>query len=181
MRDAFIEDPQRLSVIRRIDSHWTPYGAWRKFSIILNSLGFKTEEDFDFGRVAYFPGDLGNAYEYSNFREQMNFPSIAQFRHLEEKLECLERNQPENDGHVGSRFVWKNEGSHTNLRVVAFGNSFFERGSDAACLSWWAARWFREFHFIWNAEVDYEYVDLVRPDVVICQKIERFLPRVPLA
>ena len=46
-------------------------------------------------------------------------------------------------------------------------------------LSWWFARIFAEFHFVWDPRMDAEYVAAEKPDWVICQTVERFLPSVP--
>ena len=83
------------------------------------------------------------------------------------------------EGHIGTKFVWKNAAAPFDLKVVAFANSFFERGGTARSLSWWCCRAFREFHFIWSPDLDMGYVREVAPDWVICQTIERFLPRTP--
>jgi hypothetical protein len=37
---------------------------------------------------------------------------------------------------------------------------------------------FTEYHFKWETDSDYSYVEEIRPDFVICQSIERFLGRV---
>jgi hypothetical protein len=114
-------------------------------------------------------------------REYVMHPEPSQFHDSELGLKRTEFELPPNGEHVGIRCVWTNTNAPVPLRVVAFGNSFFERGASGANLSWWAARWFREFHFIWSPFVDYDYIDRVAPDVVVCQTIERFLPMVPRA
>ena len=64
--------------------------------------------------------------------------------------------------------------------MVAFGNSFFGAGEAPTTLGWWASRAFRAFLFHWSSEIDYAVVATQRPDVVICQTNERFLPAVPV-
>jgi hypothetical protein len=82
-------------------------------------------------------------------------------------------------GHNGSRVVWKNDKAPIDLKVIAFANSFFERGADPRGVSWWLKHLFKEYHFIWSPHFDEEYVANNRPDVIICQTIERFLGVVP--
>ncbi len=77
--------------------------------------------------------------------------------------------------HVGTHYVWRNAKAINKLKVIAFGNSFFDRGTSISCLSWWLARLFSEFHFIWSPDMDFEYINKVKPDLVIGQTIERFL------
>lgn len=83
------------------------------------------------------------------------------------------------DGHQQSRRVWICENAPIQRRALCFGNSFFERGRTSTHLSWWFARLFREFHFVWSADIDWDSVQRVRPDLVIGQSIERFLRRCP--
>ena len=82
-------------------------------------------------------------------------------------------------GHMGIRRVWRCSNAPIDKKIVCFGNSFFERGSISCTLSWWFCRLFKEFHFIWDSNFDYAYVDEVKPDYVIGQTIERFLRVTP--
>lgn len=84
-------------------------------------------------------------------------------------------------GHLGIRRVWRCANAPIAQRVVCFGNSFFERGGSSTHLSWWFSRLFREFHFVWSVDFDWDYLDSVAPDAVIAQSIERFLRRPPQA
>lgn len=87
--------------------------------------------------------------------------------------------EPDGENNTGCIYVWKNKGLLHGKKVICFGNSFFGRGRDPFMLSWWFARQYGEFHFIWSAEFDYDYIDKVKPDIVIGQSIERFMRRVP--
>ncbi|MFJ2542611.1 hypothetical protein [Microbacterium sp. NPDC087589] len=62
--------------------------------------------------------------------------------------------------------------------MLTFGNSFFETGDFAGYLSWWGKHLFREFHFHWGPDFDWDLVDELKPDVVIGQTVERFLNKV---
>jgi hypothetical protein len=92
-------------------------------------------------------------------------------------LELIERYDP--GRHLGTRFVWRRPNAPINAKVIAFANSFFERGASARGLSWWFARTFTEFHFIWSADMDEDYIRLHSPDWVVCQTIERFMQHPP--
>jgi hypothetical protein len=167
---------------RQLDSHMRVQGNVVLFTALLRALGHHEEIAVDLARHAVFPSDLGGNFPGLPLREVLSFPRPNQFAEQEAALETLEFHRPEEPGkHLGSRCVWRNPAAPLDLRVVVFGNSFFERGAHATCLSWWGARWFREFHFLWAPEVDYAYVDRVRPDVVVGQTIERFLPVPPAA
>jgi len=60
---------------------------------------------------------------------------------------------------------------------MLFGDSFSECREHL--LTGMLAETFREVHFIWNANIDYEYVNFIQPDVVITELAERFMTRIP--
>ncbi|PCC35778.1 hypothetical protein [Glutamicibacter sp. BW77] len=83
-------------------------------------------------------------------------------------------------GHLGTHMVWRNNKAPIQKSVVVFGNSFFGQSANSpAKLGWWFARLFAEYHLVWKPEIDYDYIDKVKPDYVIAQTIERFLGRFP--
>jgi hypothetical protein len=47
-------------------------------------------------------------------------------------------------------------------------------------MSFWFARWFEKYHFIWSPAIDWAYVEAQGADIVIGQTIERFLDQVPM-
>jgi hypothetical protein len=63
--------------------------------------------------------------------------------------------------------------------VLVFGNSFFSDVPSQAFVSWWFARFFRQYHFVWSPDFDLELIRSVQPDIVLGQTVERFLTRVP--
>ncbi|BCW71817.1 hypothetical protein NicSoilB8_28610 [Arthrobacter sp. NicSoilB8] len=103
----------------------------------------------------------------------------ASVEHLEEALELVETFDPPS-GHQGKRRVWTNASAPSSLKVLVFGNSFFGDGLHPDRLAWWFARFFKQFRFEWSPSFDYEVIDSYKPDIVIGQTIERFLPKVPL-
>lgn len=86
---------------------------------------------------------------------------------------------PKDREHIGQRHVLRNDRPLHDLKVICFGNSFMDRGQTSGHLTWWFARIFREFHFIWDPEFDHEYIDQLNPDFVFGQTIERYLHRTP--
>jgi hypothetical protein len=77
------------------------------------------------------------------------------------------------------RLSWRHAEAPLPLRVLAFGNSFFERGSNCTTLSWWFKHLCREFHLVWSKDIDQTVIETLKPDLVIAQTIERFLTVVP--
>jgi hypothetical protein len=83
------------------------------------------------------------------------------------------------EGRIGIRRSWRCPAAPIQMKVLVFGNSFFERGGDSTSLSWWFARIFSEFHFIWSPEMSPEEIEFLKPDLVVGQTIERFMRVVP--
>jgi hypothetical protein len=82
-------------------------------------------------------------------------------------------------GHYGEKRRWRNPGAPIQLKVLTFGNSFFERGDSPSGLSYWGKLLFSDFEFIWAGDLDLDYIEKAQPDLVICQTVERFLRIVP--
>lgn len=80
---------------------------------------------------------------------------------------------------TGTTVVWINDSAIIDASVIVFGNSFFGTGESEEGISYWFAHAFREFHFIWSGEADWDYVSKQKPDIVICQTIERFMAGTP--
>lgn len=51
--------------------------------------------------------------------------------------EEIEKIEAPNNGFVGTKIIWKNSSAPINKKIVAFGNSFFERGASPQGFSWW--------------------------------------------
>jgi hypothetical protein len=82
--------------------------------------------------------------------------------------------------YVGLEQSWLNPNAPFDVEVMAFGNSFFGPANDQQnSMSFWFARYFKRYHTIWRSDMDHERVERVRPDIVICQTIERFLSTPP--
>ena len=80
--------------------------------------------------------------------------------------------------HRGAHVVFRNPRPDADpRRVVLFGDSCAH--FDPFMLTGMLAETFRELHFIWSASIDWEYVETVRPDLVIAEIAERFMFRAP--
>lgn len=80
--------------------------------------------------------------------------------------------------HVGSRMVLRTgHPEAAPLRVVLFGDSYSsEYGFTLGVM---LAESVAELHSVWSANIDWAYVERVRPDIVIGEIAERFLRKVP--
>lgn len=180
--EAFVElfeplarAPDRDDLFLRLDSHMTARGTFRLLAAVLARLGLPAAEPVFSVRARSTEVDLARHFPWLGFVEEDRLPAPASLP--ADGLTCVVDERTHR--HLGTRLVFRNPCAPLPQRVVAFGNSFFSRGECPQQLSWWFARWFAEFHFVWAGEVDLGYVDRVRPDVVVAQTVERFLPVAP--
>lgn len=82
-------------------------------------------------------------------------------------------------GHVGKIRKFQNPDAPINKRLLCFGNSFFGTGEFSSNLTWYFARLFRNFDFYWQPRINRETIFMDRPDIVICQTIERYMCAIP--
>ena len=166
----------RFQAFRQVNSHLSVTGTLVLLRACLERLRLPVPEDVDMSGSALGGSDM-SARLSLNFYERLAMPAGPALDAYGHQLRTVEFHEVER--HVGTRVRFANPGAPHKLRVLAFANSFFERGHLPTCLSWWFARWFEHFSFVWSPELDYDMVRKERPDVVVCQTIERFLPVVP--
>lgn len=163
-----------------LDSHFSSYGAE---TIIRALLTEKDRASYSRGaaRVVNASGDLGKKFpDQVRPFESEAFPVLSHLitsEGIQPAPILVEEANPE--GHIGIMRRWTNSKPISGDVVLCFGNSFFERGVTSTQLSWWAARFFREFYFCWSPHIDWALAEALRPSVIIGQSIERFLRIVP--
>lgn len=160
----------------KYDTHFSSLGAQNTIREILNYLNYnKIKIEYTGNDIFYHHSDLldhllgKNVYEsiqiYSSIRNTNN-PILF------EKYDPIKSN-------TNTMRYYKNDKALINKRILVFGNSFFERGNYSMQLSWHFARIFNEFIFIWKDTIDKSIINKYKPDICICQTIERFLPYMP--
>lgn len=168
----------------RYDTHLSPAGARGVFRGLMRAAGLDVTslDEVDFGSETFYSGDLARRMFGMTLWDPQLDPSPGSGPLLMgEPPRLVHSVDPAESGHVGTSRVWRRDGAPVDGVAVAFANSFFERGQRPSAMSWWASRYFREFHFVWGGDVDLDYVTRVQPDLVIGQTVERFLGRVPAA
>jgi len=178
-RHAMASNPARLQLLRKLDSHLSPAGAAFLCSLVLKSMDLPDLPGISFSERRIGGGDLAAHFVDFRAREAVHFPAPDQFSVPGTTLQKAEEHLISSGRHIGARTVWQNSRAQVQGKLLVFGNSFFEHGDYANMLSWWFARCFSEYHFVWSPTVDFAYVNSVRPDYVICQTIERYLQSVP--
>ena len=92
-----------------------------------------------------------------------------------------ERHGLENAGglHVGSHVAFRNEAAERPERLVLFGSSFSEYRADCSLLTFLAALFFHEVHFVWSSDLDTGFIERLAPDMALIEMPERFLTHCP--
>jgi len=168
----------------KTDTHWSFWGCFTAYQILCARMGIPSRPEllqypFDEGDVLF---DLG-AKLSDPVREKARFYKLIQTAervYANPMVRFKEKNQLVNEGHlhVGSHVVYRNESEHVaKKKVILFGDSFSEYRPHL--LTGMLAETVSELHFIWNARLDYEYIDLIKPDIVINELAERFMVEVP--
>jgi len=168
--------PDRLSLYLPVDTHFAPEGIFFAIRQILSSLGLPVP-DVRFGNRRVTIGDLGSRFPGAPLCAVYSAPEFADLERYGAAIEIVE--QVRSERLDGTRLVTRNPSAPIDARLMLFGNSYFASGDDWQQGSWWMARLFREYHFHWSPAFDFDAIDAVRPDIVVGQTIERFLPNVP--
>jgi alginate O-acetyltransferase complex protein AlgJ len=169
----------------KTDTHWTPWGCLSVYRMLCNYFGVTPKDDlmdrqfregdtvFDLGS-RFSPPIRERARFYNFLRDAERVEENALVRYKEEKSL-----QNAVGLHVGSRVVFRNVSPGAiQARVVVFGDSFAEYRP--SLLTGMLAESFCETHFAWSASVDFGYVERIRPDIVITELAERFMPNLPV-
>jgi hypothetical protein len=160
--------------VTRLDSHQSIYGSFLITRMVARALGSHAFDDITFTAAAVRSGDLAFRFFSTPMYEVIPTPDVGVNPVLRNVPKRIALHEPGDGGHLGIRVIWRNDDAPLKMRAVAFGNSCFERGGEGL-LSWWFARLFQDFHFVWSNVVDDGYADSVNADLVIAQTMERFL------
>jgi alginate O-acetyltransferase complex protein AlgJ len=81
--------------------------------------------------------------------------------------------------HVGSHVVFRHKQAQRRERLVLFGTSFSDYRLECSLLTFLAALFFREVHFVWSTDLDLDFIARLRPDIALLEMPERFLTFCP--
>lgn len=181
---TFEKQAEHINSYWKTDTHWSFWGCFAAYQVLCARMGVPSRPEllqypFDEGDVLF---DLG-AKLSDPVREKARFYKLIQTAervYANPMVRFKEKNQLVNEAHlhVGSHVVYRNNSEHvTKKKVILFGDSFSEYRPHL--LTGMLAETVSELHFIWNARLDYEYIDLIEPDIVINELAERFMVEVP--
>lgn len=167
----------------KTDSHWTYQGCFCAYQLICAKLGVASRPDliarpFVEGELTM---DLGGKLA-PPVREKARFYEVirdSRRTNANAFVAYKESTNRHNDPglHVGSNVVYCNDQAAARFKLVLFGDSFSEYR--AHLLTGMLAETFMEVHFVWSSSIDWSYVERVRPDILLTELVERFMPSVP--
>ena len=170
-------------VYLQTDTHWTYRGYLTAYSALCEALDAPVAEPVFTGvhERARFTFDLGEkltppieedyvAYDFPRRAERVDANALVRVRESGRAIR-------QRGLFVGSRVVMRNDAAPDPRRVVLFGDSYIY--SPGARLTAMLAESFAEVHAIWSANLDWTYIESVRPDILIFEIAERFLRQVP--
>ena len=169
------------------DSHWTPLGALCAFQWAAPALGV-TLDYTPFHATAVhslsYHGDLWSAAEADlpcDRFERRVVPATLVRSEANAVVRLKELAHLENEAglHVGSAVVYRNTAAQCDERLMLFGSSFSDHRAECSLLTFVAALFFREVHFIWSADLDLGLIERIAPDRVLIEMPERFLTACP--
>lgn len=168
----------------KTDTHWSAWGCFLAYQVLCSHLHIPVNEQIlnypfvegplvmDLGsKVEPPPQETARFYKLERHSRRVYANELVRYKEANGLID-------EGSLHVGSHVIYRNDSPDAADKVVVlFGDSFSEYRNHL--LSGMLAETVRELHFIWNANVDDEYVRRVRPDIVITELAERFMTRVP--
>ncbi|MGD9969664.1 MAG: hypothetical protein AB7S65_04355 [Sulfuricurvum sp.] len=168
----------------KTDTHWTFFGCYEAFRLLMKNINQVIPErffDYSVQKVERMR-DLGSKLNnpVAELCEIHSFAKTAQRVYANELIQYKEKHIDLDDGglHIGSHVIFQNSSLDIiRKRVVIFGDSFCEYRP--FLLTAMFAEVFIEVHFIWSTSLDYEYIEKIKPDIVISEIAERFMNRVP--
>jgi hypothetical protein len=165
----------------KTDSHWNFHGAFSAYQLIQARLRepIYTEALSRPKKYSWGVLDLGGKLIPPLKEKIFYYNSSDRFKRTfaNKLVELKERDNRTNDAglHVGSYVVFENDDCLSEKTIMIFGDSFSEYRDHL--LTGLFAETYKEVHFIWNANLDFDLIKKVKPDIVISEMAERFIPK----
>mgnify|MGYP000734179746 CR=1 FL=1 len=164
----------------KTDSHWNFIGAYSVYQLIMKKLDLEPSE-IPLNRIMPKVDcvmDLGGKLK-EPIAESVSFYECSENVHrsyANPLVQYKELNNLENRAglHSGSIVTYENKNALHNKSILLFGDSFSEYRTHL--LTGVFAESFQKVTFVWGLNIDYELVESLKPDIVISEAAERFMP-----
>jgi alginate O-acetyltransferase complex protein AlgJ len=194
--EKFIIDPtqvlsrtgDRFQTYFKTDTHWTIWGAYLAYALTCKRMGVPDDQILSFEGRMFTTNlqsfDLGSKLSTSVKEDNIFTPLPPHVRRVKtsrivDLTEEAERTGGKPPGmHNGISVVYQNEApAAVPRRLVIFGDSF--SGYQPSSMTALFAETFAETHYIWSTNIDYDYVERAKPDIVLTEVAERFMIVLP--
>ena len=166
----------------RTDTHWSVEGYLLAYRELMRALGavpppeigarprFEAERLMDLGeKVPGQPRETVSHLVIQRAAERVHAGALVEAYEAEGRASAL---------HTGAHVVYRNaDPGIDRRRLVLFGDSYAH--FTPIMLTGLLAESFAEVHFVWSSSFDWDYIERVRPDLLVFELAERFLARVP--
>ena len=164
----------------RTDSHLSFAGRLLAYREICRAIGAEPVRDFEERPATYhagWAGDLGMAFDPPRYEGTMlhDLQRDAVRVYASPIVEHRERRGLSGTLHTGAHVIYRNARATDPRRVMLFGDSYANFAPIGLTIM--LAETFREVHFIWSTQLDYDHIAQVRPDLVLTEMSERFVFR----
>jgi hypothetical protein len=167
--------PRREHLFYRTDSHLSSEGAEVLVAALCRVAGLSFSMPQMSSANVVKQGDLAWRFAGLPLSEVRNDPVVGEA----DAAICIGYSRPASGQHIGTSATWASPRAANAKTVLAFGNSFLEVGNTPSTLSWWLKHLAQSYEFRWSPAIERSLIESVRPDVVLCQTIERFLHQIP--
>ncbi|SEO83435.1 SGNH hydrolase-like domain-containing protein, acetyltransferase AlgX [Methylobacterium sp. ap11] len=166
----------------RTDTHWNIHGCLLAYRLVCRACGATPRTDFLDRPHQRFEAvlDIGNKLEAQPLETVHNYQLFRDAVRVSggTLIDAYTAAGRLGELHTGAHAVYRNASPEADPRtLVLFGDSCANFSGNG--LTAMLAETFREVHFIWSANLDWAYIERILPDLVLCEQVERFLPRVP--
>jgi hypothetical protein len=170
----------------RMDEGVRAIGAQLCFYQIVNQIGGLLDGHADqFAKIAAlcsqippagresvpFTGELARHFTFPMYETEL----VPEYAEIEALLPGPAETETRDDG--AHRSTWQNPLAPCDLKILAFGT--FGSGASNRSQSWWFKAMFRNFSVVESTDIDLSLINRWRPDVVLCQSMERTLRTLP--
>lgn len=165
----------------KTDTHWTAEGCLLAYELLCEALALEPNAALRARPFREFACimDLGGKMDPALWEQIKVYEWVedAERSYVNRVTEILETPEYGGEIHVGSRATFTNRAAANDKRLLLFGDSF--SGPHANLLTGLLAETVREVDFVWSANIDWRYVEAVKPDILVTEISERFMALAP--
>lgn len=174
------EQSEKYKVYHKTDSHWTFTGAYCAYQLLMSKMQLSHNVSVltHRNKLVECVLDLGGKFPEKP-KELISFYSLSESARrvwVNDLVKYKESKGLDNSIglHVGCSVEFENDSPLHDLRVLIFGDSFSEYRPHL--LTGILAETFRSVRFVWGMNLDFDIVDEFKPNILISESAERFMP-----